>query len=466
VASCGVRVCPVIQLPVCSSTSMFWKVLALEVDILGMDRPNKPKPNNGKATFKTPRGMRDVLPAEWPLWEKVYRVAKETAEFYNFARIETPVLEQADLFVRGVGEATDIVEKEMYTLRTKGGDRLALRPEVTAPVVRSYIENGMHRLPQPVRLYYLESVFRHDAPQAGRYREFRQFGLETLGGESDPVYDAQVIIAIYRFLEELKLKNTLVQINSIGCRVCRPNYVRRLVEHYKNKKVCKDCERRYKTNPLRLLDCKSEICQSIKAGAPSILDSLCVNCKSHFKGVLEFLDEISIPYTLNPLLVRGLDYYNRTVFEVFPEGSDLALASGGRYDYLFEMLGGRPTPATGVASGIERVIEAASAVGGLAPIKPRTRIFLVHVGELTKRKGLTLVEEFRRQGIAVTEALGKDSLSAQLERAAKFGAPLALIFGQKEIFEESIIIRDMTTGIQETVPLGKVVEEVKKRLKA
>ncbi len=430
----------------------------------------KPKQNTGagneKVSFQTPRGMKDILPSEWPIWEKVYRAAKEVADFYGFGKIETPVLENTDLFVRGVGESTDIVEKEMYNLRTKGGDHLSLRPEVTAPVVRSYIQNGMNKLPQPVRLYYISPVFRHESPQAGRYRQLHQFGLEVLGGESDPVYDAQVIIAAYRFFEELRLKNAIVQINSIGCRVCRPNYIRRLADYYKNKKICKDCERRLKTNPLRLLDCKNETCQPIKAEAPSILNSLCVNCKAHFKGVLEFLDEVAVPYTLNPLLVRGLDYYSRTVFEIFPDRGDLAIAAGGRYDYLFEMLGGRPTPAVGMAAGIERAIEVATAAGVLAAPKPKTRVFLVHVGDITKHKALSIIEEFRKSGISIAEALGKDSLSAQLERAAKMESPLALIFGQKEAFEGNIIVRDMTTGVQEEVPITKVVEEVKKRLKS
>ncbi len=421
---------------------------------------------NEKVSFQSPKGMKDILPAEWPLWEKVFKTAKEVAEFYGFGKIETPILENTDLFVRGVGESTDIVEKEIYSLRTKGGDHLSLRPELTAPVVRSYIQNGMGRLPQPVRLYYISPVFRHENPQAGRYRELHQFGLEVLGGESDPVYDAQVIIATYRFFEELKLKNTIVQINSIGCRVCRPTFIRRLTEYYKNKKVCKDCERRLKTNPLRLLDCKNEICQPVKAGAPSILNGLCVNCKTHFKGVLEYLDEVAIPYTLNPLLVRGLDYYNRTVFEVFPEGSSQAIAAGGRYDYLFETLGGRSTPAVGMAAGIERAIEVATACGGLTSPKPKPRVFLVHVGEITKRKALMLIEEFRKSGIPISEALGKDSLSAQLERAAKMEAPIALIFGQKEAFEENIIIRDMATGVQEAVPIAMATEEVKRRLKS
>lgn len=413
--------------------------------------------------FQSPKGMHDILPVDWPLWDRVYKAAKDVADFYNFARIDTPILESADLFIRGVGETTDIVEKEMFVLRTKGGDKLALRPEFTSPVVRSYIENGLHRLPQPLKLYYLGPVFRHEKPQAGRYRQFNQLGFEILGGEGDPIYDSQAIILAYRFLEELKAKNLMVQVNSIGCRVCRPNYKKKLVEYYKKQDICKECQGRLEKNPLRLLDCKNEVCQPVKLGAPSILDSLCVACKKHFKEALEYLDEVSIPYTLNPYLVRGLDYYNRTVFEIFREGSDLAIASGGRYDYLSEMLGGRATPATGVAAGLERIVEMlrADLNGQVSKVKPK--IFLVHVGEVTKKRALLLVEEFRKANMPVMEALGKDSLSAQLERAAKMNSPFALILGQKEAYDGSIILRDMATGVQESIPLSKIIEEVKRR---
>jgi len=284
-----------------------------------------------------------------------------------------------------------------------------------------------------------------------------------LGGEGDPIYDSQAIILAYRFLEELKAKNLMVQVNSIGCRVCRPNYKKKLIEYYKKQDICKECEGRLEKNPLRLLDCKSDVCQPVKLGAPSILDSLCAACKKHFKEALEYLDEVSIPYTLNPYLVRGLDYYNRTVFEIFREGSDLAIASGGRYDYLSEMLGGRPTPATGVAAGLERVVEMLKADLKDQNHKVKSKVFLVHVGEMTKKRALLLVEEFRKANMPVMEALGKDSLSAQLERAAKMNSPFALILGQKEAYEGSIILRDMTTGVQESIPLNKIIEEVKRR---
>ncbi|MFA5053472.1 MAG: histidine--tRNA ligase, partial [Parcubacteria group bacterium] len=276
-------------------------------------------------SFQSPKGMRDLLPDEYALWERASDAVKEIADFYGFGHIETPILEHADLFSRGVGIGTDIVEKEMYVLKTKGGDSLALRPESTAPIMRSFIENGMSRLPQPVKLWYLGPHFRHENPQAGRYRQFYQAGFEIVGGDSDPVFDAEIIIAATRFVERMKIKNAAIEINSIGCRQCRGIYRKKLQDFYyremssgrkKGKVVCKDCERRLELNPLRLLDCKEEGCAELKINAPSILDSLCSPCRTHFKGVLEFLDEINIPYALNPYLVRGLDYYNRTVFEV------------------------------------------------------------------------------------------------------------------------------------------------------
>lgn len=417
-----------------------------------------------------PRGMHDVLPKDMPFWDKVIEATREIADFYNFSRIETPIAEKVELFEKGVGETTDIVEKEMYFLKTKGGDKLVLRPEMTAPVVRSYLQNGLHRLPQPQRLYYFGPAFRYERPQAGRYRQFNQFGFEIIGGDSDPVYDAQVIVASFRLIEDLRIKPLVIQINSIGCRICRPGYRKKLVDYYRGQPVCRDCLRRLKLNPLRLLDCKKEVCQPIKAGAPSILDSLCSPCRSHLKQVLESLEEIGLVYTLNPLLVRGLDYYSRTVFEIFASGEKedvgLALASGGRYDYLAEILGGRPTPGVGVAGGVERLVELLMERPDVIKMpKPRTKIFLVHIGDLAKRRSLSLIEEFRRCNIGVVSALGKNSLSEQLESANKIHSPLALILGQREVYEESIIVRDMITGVQESVPLKKVVEEVKKRLK-
>lgn len=414
-----------------------------------------------------PRGMHDVLPVDTHVGYKVAEVSRRIAEYYGFKEIETPILEKVELFTLGVGELTDIVEKEMYTLRTKGGDRLALRPEGTAPVVRAYLQHGMHKLPQPQKLYYVGPFFRHERPQSGRYRQFNQVGFEIVGGDSEPVYDAEIIVMFYSTLEELKVGSLMVQINSIGCRICRPGYKSKLVNYYKNQEVCKDCKRRMKENPLRLLDCKKESCQPAKAEAPSILDSLCSLCRTHLKQVLEYLEELELPYMLNPLLVRGFDYYSRTVFEIFTESSDLALVAGGRYDYLAEMIGGRSTPAGGAAMGIERVVEVIRESNPKAfERETKHKVHLVHIGELARKRSLPLMEELRKNGILVATSFGKQSLSHQLEAADKGGVQLALILGQKEVYEESIIIRNMETRVQESVPMVKVVEEIKKKLRS
>jgi histidyl-tRNA synthetase len=424
----------------------------------------KTQKKEDKKVMQSPRGMHDKLPESWQYWDRIEKVIKCVSSFYNFSRIETPILEHTDLFVRGVGEGTDIVEKEMFSLKTKGGDSLVLRPEATAAVMRSYFEHGMHRLPQPVKLFYFGRMFRHERPQAGRYRQFHQYGVEILGGDSDPLYDAQTILVMYRFLAELKIENMIVKINSIGCKKCRSSYLQKLSNYYKKHKVCKDCERRLQINPLRVLDCKSKQCAELKEESPKLVDSLCGDCKTHFKGVLEYLDELELPYMLDHHLVRGLDYYSRTVFEIFLDGEDqIALAGGGRYDYLGKIIGGKDTPAVGASAGVERALAVAKE-SGLRPMPTKKKVFLVHVGAVTKRKSLSLIEELRQNNIPVLEALGKGSLSAQLERASKAGSPIALIFGQKEAFEKSIIIRDMETGEQELVPLGSIVKEIKKRM--
>jgi len=429
--------------------------------------PQKNKaPSKQKVSFQTPRGMHDRLPADQPWWDRVSKVSKEIADFYNFLRIETPILEPLELFERSVGVDTDIVGKEMYVIKSKAGGRLAMRPELTAPIVRAYIQHGLSHLGQPLKLFSTGPVFRHENPQAGRYREFHQVDFEILGGEDDPVYDAQIITIFYRMIEALKIKETTVHINTIGCRVCRGNYKKKLIEYYKRheKNICKDCKRRMGTNPLRLLDCKRDECQKIRGDVPNILDYLCKVCNNHFKSVLEFVEEMKIPYLVRNDLVRGLDYYNRTVFEIFTEGYTGAIAAGGRFDYLAELIGGRSTAGVGGSVGVERVIEVMKARDIKLPSRPRNKIFLVHIGELAKRKMLFLIEEFREANIPVIESLGRESLKSQLRIADKAGSALALIFGQKEAFEESIIIRDLETGAQETVPITKVIDAVKKRL--
>lgn len=422
-----------------------------------------------KFLLQSPKGMRDILPADQYYWEKVRRAAFKIAESFNFSKIETPIMEYASVFER-TGKATDIVEKQMFFVKSRGEkeDKLVLRPEATAPVMRAYLQHGLSKFSQPLKLFYLGQIFRYEQPQAGRLREHHQVGFEILGANtSDPIYDAMVILILFRLLEDIKIKNLTVQINSIGCRVCRGAYIKKLQEYYKRhkEKICKDCKNRLAVRPLRLLDCKDGKCALIKAEAPIIIDKICSNCKRCFKAVLEYLDELSLPYLINNYLVRGLDYYNGPVFEIVCEiNPNMALASGGRYDYLSEMLGGNKVFAVGGSMGMERAIEIMKMQGVEISLKGQPDVFLIHIGEEAKKKNLVVFEGLRKAGIKTAESFEKNSLKSQLRLADKIGAALTLILGQKEVFEESIIIRNMKTGNQETVPIKKVIEEVKKRI--
>ncbi|PIR98380.1 MAG: histidine--tRNA ligase [Candidatus Colwellbacteria bacterium CG10_big_fil_rev_8_21_14_0_10_41_28] len=430
------------------------------------------KTSKKKFDLQVPKGMRDVFAEGVLRKEKLYKVGRDIFEFYGFEQIETPILEKEELFVRSVGSETDIVQKEMYAIKGGGSNKLVLRPEMTASVMRSYLENGMRKLPQPRRLYYRGPMFRKERPQAGRFRQFDQIGVEIVGGESDPIYDAQVILIFYKMLESLKLENIVVGVNSIGSDSDRQNYKKKLVDHYKKneKKICPDCKRRLKTNPLRVLDCKVKECQPIKDDAPIILDNLTSVTKAHFKEVLEYLEELNVPYTLTPHLVRGLDYYSRTVFEIYQLGEEsepgLTLVAGGRYDYLANVLGSKGVSGIGAAMGVDRVIEAVleKDVNFGLPRK-KDLAFLVHVGQLAKKKSMGLLEELRGANINIVSNLGKTSLSSQLEKANKVGASIAIILGQKEVYEDNVILRNMKTGTQEDVPRNKLIKQLKKRLK-
>jgi len=413
-----------------------------------------------KPKFQTPTGMHDILPPEQKYFQKIYEVSENIANFYQFKKIETPILEETELFSKGIGLATDIVGKQMFTLRTKGGDCLTLRPEGTAPVVRAYIKHGMFNLSQPVKLWYFGPCFRYEKPQAGRYRQFWQFGFEVFGEES-PVIDAQIIQIFYNILRELKLKNLIIEINSIGDSQCRPYYKKLLMSYFRSREssLCADCRRRLRENPLRILDCQEEKCQRIISQAPQMIDHLCESCHSHFKEVLEFLDEIELPYRLNPYLVRGLDYYTKTVFEIYEDSEEGraqgALTGGGRYDALVKLLGGKDTPAVGASTGIERTIAAMKTKAIRLPQESRPKIYLAQLGTLAKRKSLRLLEDFRKAKIQVSESFGRDSLKAQLARADKIEVKYTLILGQREALEGTIIIRDMKTGRQETIKTEK-----------
>ena len=423
--------------------------------------------------FQAPKGTYDILPQDQVYWDKVKKTIKNFAEDYGFQRIDTPIIEDTDLFARGIGLVTDIVEKEMYSLKTKGGDELTLRPEGTAGVVRAFIENGLINLPQPVKLYYVGPMFRYEQPQAGRFRQFYQFGAEIFGSK-EAAMDAQVILFFFRFIQELGIKNINVQINSIGCPSCRPAYRKVLLDFYRSrgKRLCSDCQIRLKANPLRMLDCKNEKCQTISKEVPGMVDYLCEECRMHFKSLLEFLDELGLPYFLNRNLVRGLDYYTKTVFEIWPETeksedkpkAQIALAGGGRYDGLMKLLGGKDMPAIGCAMGMERVITLLK-TREIKSTTPAPSIFLVQLGALAKKKGLKLFDELQRENVSLAESLSRDSIKSQLKIADKLGAKFALILGQQEALEETIIIRDMISGVQETVPLEKIIALVKKKIK-
>ncbi len=414
--------------------------------------------------------MHDILPEDQKYWRFLLKKAEVLLADYGFEQIKTPVLESAELFLRGVGGATDIVDKEMYVLKTKGGDELALRPEGTAPVVRAYLEHGMQVRPHPVKLYYAEPMFRHDQPQQGRYRQFFQLGVETIGDASEAV-DTELIFLSHKILESLGLHDYHVHINSIGDQNCRPGYIRALKDYYKSKakRVCAQCRIRMKENILRVLDCKEESCRDVVKEAPQMMDFLDEECKNHFKHVLEFLDEARIPYILNPYLARGLDYYTRTVFEFMPAenpGPQSTVVAGGRYDRLVDLLGGPKTPAAGWGMGLERIVLALKERNVSVPeigIKPK--VFLAQLGDVAKRKSLLLFEEIRKAGIEIKSSLGRDSIKAQLRIANRHGVRFALIFGQKEALDGTVILREMDAGVQENIPLEKIVEELKKRLK-
>ena len=421
-----------------------------------------------KLNIQSPKGMHDLLADEYVLYQNVFDKAEEIASYYGFKPIQTPILETVDLFTATVGATSDIVEKQMYYIKNDGENKLVLRPEGTAPIMRAYIEHGMHTLPQPVMLWYKGSFFRHENPQKGRFREFFQFGLEIIG-EGKPIGEAMLIQIFSLTLKELGLDQMTVRINSIGDKECRGEYKKKLVSYYKKhlSALCKDCKRRFKENPLRLLDCKEQRCVEIKTNAPQSIDSLCSACKQHMKENLEFLDTNNINYLLDTKLVRGLDYYTRTVFEMFldkEEEQGLALAAGGRYDSLAKILGKRDIPAVGGAIGINRVVMEMQDKK-IAPKPKRTpKVFFIQLSPSAKQRSMGIIEKFRLANIYIAQSISKDNLNSQLSLASRMNVPYVLMLGQKEVLENSIIIRDMSIGAQETVPIEKVVEIIKKKI--
>lgn len=417
-------------------------------------------------SFQRPTGMPDVLPDDHLYFSFIKKVVRHRCRQAGFRRISTPVMEYLDTFTRGIGESTDVVEKEMFVFESKSGKKLALRPENTAGVVRAYLENGLHQLPKPVELYYIESFFRYNRPQKGRYRQFHQFGFEVIG-EADAAIDAQVIYLAYKINKDLGIADRLeLQINSIGSLADREKYKEDLLNFYigKERSLCDDCKRRKDKNPLRLLDCKEEDCRILASMAPKFSDGMSAESKEHFRLLLEYLDELGVPYVKNPHLVRGLDYYTHTVFEFWSrsEGSQNATGGGGRYDGLVELMGGPATPAIGYAGGMERTIEYMKEAGIRPPNKDKVHVFVAQLGLVAKKKSLPLLNALRERGINTVGAVGKDSIKAQMSLADRLGAQYALIMGQIEVQEGTIILRNMQKGSQETIKFEGIVDRMVK----
>lgn len=416
--------------------------------------------------FKAPRGTADILPEEQAYRRLVEEKAGRAGQIYGYQRIDTPIFEQTGLFYHSVGAGTDIAEKEMYTFEDRSHDSMTLRPEGTAPVCRAYIEHGMSNLPQPVRLYYQASIFRYERPQAGRYRQHQQFGFEALG-DPDPALDAEIIDIAWNLYASLGLKGLTLKLNSIGCKACRPAYLQTLRQYYSgySQSICRDCDVRVERNLLRVLDCKEPSCQEIIKSAPKISEHLCPDCARHFESLKEYLGYLNIPFDLNPYLVRGLDYYSRTVFEVSPEegGAQNVLGGGGRYDGLIEQIGGKPTPGVGFGTGIERIILNLKKQGIIPTPTPGPEVYVAYLGEEARKEAIKLVSLLRRDGIGATLALGSKSLKAQMKQANTLGMARAIILGEEEIKTGSVMLRDMTKGEQEKVSRDNVIALLRKR---
>ncbi len=400
------------------------------------------------------KGMNDILPGEVETWQHLENLAREIFAAYGFAEIRVPVVEKTELFCRSIGEATDIVEKEMYTFPDKSDNSLTLRPEGTAPVMRAFIEHKLHAQDPVARLYYLGPMFRYERPQKGRYRQFHQIGAEIVGLDS-PLIDAQLLVMLSHYFEVAGIRDVALQINSLGCPECRPGYRRMLVDFLapKIEHLCADCRRRIETNPLRVLDCKVPTCREATQGAPSILDALCGGCNQHFGAVQRHLNQVGTPFSINPRMVRGLDYYTKTTFEMVTEnlGAQSAVAAGGRYDGLIESLGGPSLPGIGFAIGLERLV-LLRGDNRVAPARPD--LFLAALGDEARDLAFPLMTGLLRRGFKVDMDFAGKSLKSQLRRADKLQAKRVLIVGEGEIAAGQAQLRDMDSATQQTLPLA------------
>ena len=421
---------------------------------------------------KKPRGTEDVLPRESYRVQFLEALFRDEARAFGYKEIRTPVFEHTNLFERGVGDTTDIVQKEMYTFDTKGGDSITLRPEGTAGAARAFLEHGLHNDPLPIKAYYLTSCYRYEKPQAGRLREFHQFGMECYGTK-DPSADAELITAAANIFDRLGLRNICLEINSIGCPKCRAEYHKALTEYYSQYRdtLCEDCKSRLERNPMRLLDCKVPHDHEIAAGAPTVLDYLCDECSEHFEGVKSYLDAVGVEYTVNPTIVRGLDYYTKTVFEFLSGdiGAQSAVCAGGRYDGLIEELGGNPMPALGFAAGIERLLLTLDAQGIEIPAPAPCDIYIASMGEQAHKKASQLANTLRKSGMyAEFDVVGR-GLRAQMKYADKLGARFSIVLGDDELEKSVGRLKNMQSGDQTEIPLDEesfAKEFIDEKLKA
>lgn len=411
-----------------------------------------------------PRGTEDILPSDVRLWQYIEDTAREVCGLYGYNEIRTPVFEHTELFQRGVGDTTDVVQKEMYTFEDKGGRSITLKPEGTATLVRSYIENSLYANPQPTKLSYIIPCFRYEKPQSGRLREFHQFGIECFGASS-PTTDAEVISLAYMFLKKLNLKGIKLNINSIGCPVCKKEYNEKLLAYFKEyeSELCPTCLERLSKNPMRIIDCKSEICSRIAKDAPKIVDYLCDECDEHFEATKKSLDNMGIEYVINPDIVRGLDYYTKTVFEFTSDslGAQSTVCGGGRYSGLVEELGGKPADGIGFAAGLERLVlvlkkQGTEIVGETVP-----DLFVATMGSEAESFAQKLIYELREMGIRAQQDLCGRSLKAQMKYADKLSAKFSVVIGENEMNENCANVKNMSTGdLAETTLDAEHIKEI------
>lgn len=404
-----------------------------------------------------PRGTEDVLPKDSKLWQYIENTARNVCGCFGYKEIRTPVFEHTELFNRGVGETTDVVQKEMYTFEDKGGRSITLKPEGTATLVRSYIENSLYANPQPTKLSYIIPCFRYEKPQSGRLREFHQFGIECFGAES-PETDAEVISLAHMFLDRLGIRDVKLNINSIGCKTCRGEYNKKLREYFEGcrDELCETCRERLEKNPMRIIDCKSEVCHALAEKAPKIIDYLCNDCRGHFDATRAGLENMGIDYEINPDIVRGLDYYTRTVFEFTSDclGAQSTVCGGGRYSGLVEQLGGKPAEGIGFAAGIERLVLVMRAQGlDRAGGEDSPELFVAVMGSEAEGYAQKLIYELRKNGVRVQQDLCGRSLKAQMKYADKLGAAFSTVIGENEICEKKAVLKNMKNGEQTEISL-------------